>query len=85
LEAEVPKSRVRQKETTYAPPQQKAARKTSGPWVPYAFVGAMLLGLGWIVAYYASNQSFMSVLGGWNLVLGFVLIIVGLGIMTQWR
>ncbi len=81
----MPKSRVRQKET-YTPPVQKAAaRKTSAPWVPYAFVGSMLVGLAWIVAYYASNQVFMSTLAGWNLVIGFALIIVGLGIMTQWR
>lgn len=81
----MPKSRVRQKETYSPPPQKGAARKTSAAWVPYAFIGSMLLGLAWIVAYYASNQTFMSSLSGWNLVIGFVLIIVGLGIMTQWR
>jgi hypothetical protein len=57
----------------------------SAPWVVPAFIASMLVGLAWIVTYYATNQSFMSVIGGWNLVVGFALIIVGLGLMTQWR
>jgi Cell division protein CrgA len=81
----VPKSRVRQK-AAYTPPTPKSsARKASAPWVPYAFVASMLVGLAWIVTYYATNQTFMAALSGWNLVIGFALIIVGLGIMTQWR
>ena len=81
----MPKSRVRQKETYTPPTPKSSARKSSAAWVPFAFIGSMLLGLAWIVTYYASNQSFPPALSGWNLVVGFALIIVGLGIMTQWR
>ena len=81
----MPKSRVRQKATYTPPPPKSSARKSSAPWVPFAFVGSMVAGLGWIVAYYASGQAFMNSIGGWNLIIGFAAIIVGLGIMTQWR
>jgi hypothetical protein len=86
-EAVVPKSRVR-KRTVYTPPPQKSARrKVSAPWVGPAIVVCLILGLTWIVAYYITNGSFpgMSVLGAWNLVVGFAFIIAGVTLSTRWR
>jgi hypothetical protein len=83
----VPKSRVRQKSVYTPPPPRTGRRRVSPPWVAPAFVGSILLGLVWIVVYYSTNGGFagMSALGAWNLIVGFVLIIAGVALATQWR
>jgi Cell division protein CrgA len=83
----VPKSRVR-KRTVYTPPPQKSARrKVSAPWVGPAIVALLVVGLGWIVVYYVTQNGVpgMSALGNWNLVIGFGLVIGGLTLATRWR
>jgi hypothetical protein len=83
----VPKSRVRKK-TVYTPPPQKSAKKkVSPPWVGPTIVACLVIGLGWIVAYYMSNGSIpgMSALGAWNLLLGFAFIIAGVTLSTRWH
>jgi hypothetical protein len=83
----VPKSRVR-KRTVYTPPPPKSRRrKVSPPWVGPAIVICLVFGLAWIAAYYITQGSFpgMSALGSWNLVAGFVFIIVGVALATTWR
>ncbi len=82
----MPKSRVRKK-AVYTPPPRSARRKVSPPWVAPAMVACLVLGLVWIALYYITNGDLagMSVLGFWNLVIGFVLIIAGVVLSTQWR
>ena len=83
----MPKSRVRKK-TVYTPPPQKSAKKkVSPPWVGPTIVACLVIGLGWIVAYYMSNGSIpgMSALGAWNLLLGFAFIIAGVTLSTRWH
>jgi hypothetical protein len=82
----VPKSRVRKK-PVYTPPPRSARRKTSPPWLAPAMVACLVVGLVWIALYYITNGDLagMSVLGFWNLVIGFVLIITGVVLSTQWR
>jgi hypothetical protein len=83
----MPKSRVR-KRTVYTPPPPKSARrKVSPPWVAPTIVACLILGLAWIVVYYVTQGSVagLSALGSWNLVVGFVLIIVGVTLSTRWR
>ena len=83
----MPKSRVR-KRTVYTPPPPKSARrKVSPPWVGPTFVACLVVGLAWIVVYYVTQGSVagLSALGSWNLVAGFVLIIVGVTLATRWR
>jgi hypothetical protein len=50
-------------------------------------VTCLVLGLAWIALYYVTNGKLagMSALGGWNMVIGFVLIIAGVGLSTRWR
>jgi cell division protein CrgA len=83
----VPKSRVRKK-SVYTPPPTRSARKkkVSPVWLAPTMIGCFLIGLAWIVVYYATNggPSWMSPLGGWNLVFGFGLIVVGVVLSTQW-
>ena len=83
----MPKSRVRKKTVYTPPPQKAAARKVSPSWVGPAIVISLVLGLVWIVVYYLSQGSIpgLSALGAWNLVIGFVFIIVGVTLATRWR
>ena len=50
-------------------------------------VTLLLIGLAWIVCYYilASSVHFVSVLGAWNLVIGFSFLFGGLMVATRWR
>ena len=83
----MPKSRVRKK-AVYTPPPTRSARKAvSPPWLAPVMVACFLVGLAWIAVYYMSgtNMPGLHALGGWNLVFGFVLIVVGVVLATKWR
>jgi hypothetical protein len=85
----VPKSRVRKTEVYTPPPRRSAKKKTSPPWLAPTMVGLMVLGVAWLVTGYLSQYRFpgMAAMGGeaGNLIAGFVLLIAGLGLSTQWR
>jgi Cell division protein CrgA len=83
----VPKSRVRKK-SVYTPPPTRSPRRAVSPvWLAPTMVGCLLVGLAWISLYYVtqSNMPGLSVLGGWNLVCGFALIVAGVVLATRWR
>lgn len=82
----MPKSRVRKK-SVYTPPPRTAKAKFSPPWLAPAMLTCLLLGLAWISLFYITGGNLvgMRALGNWNLVLGFGLIIVGVGLATKWR
>jgi len=82
----VPKSRVRKK-PVYTPPPRSVRRKASPPWVAPVMVACLVIGLIWIALYYITNGQLagMHVLSYWNMVIGFVLIIAGVVLATQWR
>jgi Cell division protein CrgA len=84
----VPKSRVR-KRPVYTPPTaaQSRRRAVSPPWLVPTMVASLILGLVWIALYYITQSDMpgLSVLGGWNLVCGFVLIVVGVVLATRWH
>lgn len=82
----MPKSRVRKK-AAYTPPPRSARAKVSPPWLAPVMVACLVVGLAWIAVYYITNGTLagMSALGGWNMVIGFALIIVGVVLSTRWR
>jgi Cell division protein CrgA len=82
----VPKSRVRRK-PVYTPPQKSAKSKVSPRWLVPAILFCLLFGLAWIALFYITGGTtpVQSALGDWNLVIGFVLFIAGVGLLTQWR
>jgi hypothetical protein len=81
----VPKSRVRSK-AVYTPPPRSSKAKVSAPWLAPAMIASLVVGLVWIVVFYVSQQAFpIGALGAWNLVVGFVFIITGLGLATKWQ
>jgi len=90
----VPKSRVRKK-TAYTPPSDvlpsasRTARKKgqSPAWYPIVMVALMLIGLSYVVVYYIAVERVpvMRDLGAWNFVVGFGLMVGGLGMAVRWR
>lgn len=83
----MPKSRVRKKPVYTPPPTRSPKRAVSPAWLAPTMVVSFLLGLAWIALYYVTNEDppGLSVLGGWNLVCGFVLIVGGVVLATKWR
>jgi hypothetical protein len=70
----------------YTPPPAKAKPKVSPRWLAPTMVGLLLVGLAWIALFYITGGSLpVSALGDWNLVIGFVFIIGGVGLSTKWR
>src|ERR1700743_258802 len=81
-----PKSRVRTKPGEH-PPARSAGGKGSAAWRAPTMVACLVIGLVWIALYYITGGGIpgMSALSYWNLVIGFVLIITGVVLATQWR
>ena len=50
-------------------------------------IASLILGLVWIALYYVTQADMpgLSSLGGWNLVCGFALIVVGVVLATRWH
>lgn len=81
----MPKSRVR-KTAVYTPPPRSSKAKVSPGWLAPVFVGCLLVGVAWIATYYVSGQNYpVPAIHQWNLVGGFVLIIVGVMLATRWH
>jgi uncharacterized membrane protein len=83
----VPKSRVRKKPVYTPPAARSPKRAVSPPWLVPVMLACLLTGLTWIVLYYVTQADMpgLSVLGGWNLVCGFALIVAGVVLATRWR
>ena len=83
----MPKSRVRKKQVYTPPPTRSARKAVSPPWLAPTMLACFLIGLAWIALYYVTQASMpgLAALGGWNLVCGFVLIVVGVVLATKWR
>ena len=83
----MPKSRVRKKPVYTPPPTRSAKRQVSPVWLAPTMVGCLLVGLAWIALYYVTqaDMPLLSVLGGWNLVCGFALIVAGVVLATRWH
>lgn len=82
----MPKSRVRSK-AVYTPPKRSAKAQVSPRWLVPTMLASLLLGLVWISLYYVTGGTnpLQSWAGAWNLVIGFVFIIVGVALATKWR
>jgi Cell division protein CrgA len=84
----VPKSRVRRKPVYTPPPTQSSKRRAVSPvWLAPTMIGCLVVGLVWISLYYITQADMpvLRTLGGWNLVCGFALIVVGVVLATRWR
>ncbi|MBX6371367.1 MAG: cell division protein CrgA [Acidothermus sp.] len=85
----MPRSRVRKTAVYIPPPTRSPKKKVSPPWLAPTMVAFMLVGVAWLVVGYITQYTFpgMSTLGGeaGNLIEGFGLLLIGLGLATQWR
>ena len=83
----MPKSRVRKKSVYTPPVAQSRKHQVSGAWLAPTMIACFLVGLAWISLYYVTQADMpgLSVLGGWNLVCGFGLIVAGVVLATRWR
>ncbi|WP_343074694.1 cell division protein CrgA [Nakamurella aerolata] len=69
---------------------QTSRVKVAGPSSPLyigVMLGLMILGLLWIVIYYLWGQDIpvMNTLQGWNFLVGFGLMVIGLLMTMRWR
>jgi hypothetical protein len=83
----VPKSRVRKKPVYTPPPTRSAKRAVSPVWLAPTMIATLVIGLAWIALYYVTQADMPALrsLGGWNLVGGFGLIVIGVVLATRWR
>jgi hypothetical protein len=88
----VPVSRRRKKKSTpvvatQAAGVKRAAPPPSPPWYGGLILAMFVIGIVWLLCYYLSegNMPGISALGGWNLLVGFGFVVVGLGLATRWR
>lgn len=65
---------------------RSAAPRATKRWAAPAMLTCWLLGLLWVVVYYVAGDKIpvMSDLGGWNIVVGMVVIGLGFVFATQW-
>lgn len=88
----MPKSKVRKKDTASpaAGRRTPVKAKSVGPSHPVylaVMFGMMLIGLLWLVVNYLAGDKiqFMTDLGAWNFLIGFVFMIIGLLMTMRWR
>ena len=86
----MPKSRVRKKKVysnpTGAGSQTKESYEPSPLWVPITAVALIVIGIGWLVLYYLSGQSYpVAAWGYWNLAVGFACMVAALLVLSKWR
>lgn len=88
----MPKSKVRKKND--APVRAHAAAATptkviapSPAWYPIVMASVLVLGLAYLVVYYLAGEKvpLMQDLHGWNLGVGFGIMLVGLVMAVRWR
>ena len=83
----MPKSRVRKKPVYTPPPTRSPKRAVSPVWLAPTMIAALVVGLAWIALYYVTQADMpvLRSLGGWNLVIGFALIVTGVILATRWQ
>ena len=84
----MPKSRVRKKPVYTPPPTRSPKRKVSPPWLAptmiVCFVRRARLDRA-VLRHARRTCRVLRTLGGWNLVGGFALIVVGVVLATKWH
>lgn len=73
----------RQEETTRRVEESIKGTKSNPRWFVPLFCILMVIGLIWVVAYYLTSTYPIPNIGNWNLLIGFVIIMIGF-LMTMW-
>jgi hypothetical protein len=86
----VPVSRTRKPKKAPSSPASAPTPKRkppSPPWFGAMILAFFLIGIAYLLVYYFSNGGVLGLenLGGWNILIGFGFVVVGLAVATQWR
>ena len=84
----MPESRGRKKAkpTPTATASTPRALKASPPWYAPLMVALLIIGLLYIVVFYVTETRYpVASIGGWNVVIGFGIIMAGFLMATRWR
>ena len=89
----MPESRRRKpkKKQTYrgtAAQPVKLSRSTTNPaWLVPTMLVLFAVAAVWLLTYYFSNGGVLGMqhFGGWNILIGFGLAVIGLGLATRWK
>ncbi|MBG0738501.1 cell division protein CrgA [Paeniglutamicibacter antarcticus] len=85
----MPESKPRRQPRRSNQEQDSAKAKAAGPnpvWYKPVMFGLMLIGLFWIITFYISSGAFpLPSVGNGNILIGFVIAIVGFLMTTRWR
>ena len=83
----MPESKTRRKNRKPQGGSNTAAYDKPMPkWYKPVMFGLMILGLIWIMVYYVAQTAFpIPGIGGWNIVIGFGVAMVGFFMTTGWR
>jgi hypothetical protein len=78
-----PKKAAPARTATQAPKR----RPPSPPWFGAMILAFFVIGIAYLLLYYFSNGGIagMQDLGGWNILIGFGFVVIGLGVATQWH
>ncbi|MBT1172664.1 cell division protein CrgA [Bifidobacterium sp. MA2] len=74
---------ARQEENTRRVEETIKGTKSNPRWFVPLFCILMVIGLIWVVTYYLTSDYPIPNIGAWNLLIGFVIIMIGF-IMTMW-
>ncbi|MBL7494898.1 cell division protein CrgA [Frankia sp. CNm7] len=79
-----PKNATQTRATT---PVVAKRRQQSPRWFGGVILAFFLIGIAYLLTYYFSNGGVfgMEDLGGWNILIGFGFVVIGLGVATQWH
>ncbi|WP_055426707.1 cell division protein CrgA [Bifidobacterium aesculapii] len=74
---------ARQEENTKRVEETIKGTKSNPRWFVPLFCVLMVIGLVWVVCYYLTSNYPIPNIGAWNLLIGFVIIMIGF-LMTMW-
>lgn len=74
------------KTSTYSSADHGKVTRPNPRWFLPVMLGILLLGLAWLIVFYISSGKWpVEAWGNWNLLVGFGIMVVGLGMSTRWR
>ncbi|MGL4174202.1 MAG: cell division protein CrgA [Actinomycetota bacterium] len=82
----MPESKGRKKVDYTPPPTRSSGPMPSPRWYAPLMVALFAIGLVYIVVFYLTSGRFpLQSIGGWNVVVGFGIIMAGFMLATRWR
>ena len=70
----------------YKVPRSATKPKSENPrWLVPTFSTLLVVGVAWILVYYISRAQFPLDIGQWNIVIGFSMLMVAMGLLTRWK